>query len=99
MLDKLQKWVCRAVGPTFAASLEPLSSCQNVASVSLFYRYYFGRCSSELTKLVVPVHYSCGSKVLIGCTIFLGSFLDVIRMSSLLVRLGSGLLCLQNAFL
>ena len=30
---------------------------QNVASLSLFYRYYFGRCSSELAELV-PLPYS-----------------------------------------
>ena len=31
----------------------------NVASLSLFYRYYFGRCSSELAQLV-PLPYSRG---------------------------------------
>ena len=36
------------VGPLLAASLEPLAHCRNVASLSLFYRYYFGRFSSEL---------------------------------------------------
>ena len=25
LLDKLQKWICRAVGPSLAASLEPLA--------------------------------------------------------------------------
>ena len=52
MLDKLQKRICRTVGPSLAASLEPLAHHQNVASLSLFYRYYFGRCSSELAQLV-----------------------------------------------
>ena len=52
LLDKLQKRICRIVGPSLAASLEPLAHCQNVASLSLFYRYYFGRCSSELVQLV-----------------------------------------------
>ena len=33
-------------------SLEPLAHSRNVASLSLFYRYYFSRCSSELTQLV-----------------------------------------------
>ena len=59
LLDKLQKRTCRTVGPSLAASLEPLAHCQNVASLSLFYRYYFGRCSSELAKLV-PLPYSQG---------------------------------------
>ena len=52
LLDKLQKRICRTVGPSLAASLEPLAHRRNVASLSLFYRYYFGRCSSELTQLV-----------------------------------------------
>ena len=56
LLDKLQKRICRIVGPSLAASLEPLIHCQIVASLSLFYRYYFGRCSSELVQLVpIPV--------------------------------------------
>ena len=57
LLDKLQKWICRIVGPSLAASLEPLAHCQNVASLSLFYRYYFGRCSLELAELV-PLPFS-----------------------------------------
>ena len=47
------------VGTSIAASLEPLAYCQNVASLSLFYRYYFGRCSSELAQLV-PLPFSRG---------------------------------------
>ena len=50
LLDKLQKWICRAAGPSLAASLEPLAHRRNVASLSLFYRYCFGRCSSELAQ-------------------------------------------------
>ena len=57
MLDKLQKWIWRTVDPSLAASLETLAHCQNVARLSLFYRYYFGRCSSELAQLV-PLPYS-----------------------------------------
>ena len=38
LLDKLQKWICRVVGPSLAASLEPLAHCRSVASLSLFYR-------------------------------------------------------------
>ena len=52
LLYKLQKLICRTVGPSLAASLKPLAHCQNVASLSLFYRYYFRRCSSELAQLV-----------------------------------------------
>ena len=52
LLDKLLKRICRTVCPSLAASLEPLAHRRNVASLSLFYRYYFGRCSSELSQLV-----------------------------------------------
>ena len=52
LLDKLQKLICRAVGTSLAASLKPLVHCRNVASLSLFYRYYFVRCSSELAQLI-----------------------------------------------
>ena len=41
LLDKLQKRIYRTVGPSLAHR-------RNVTSLSLFYRYYFGRCSSEL---------------------------------------------------
>ena len=65
LLDKLQKQICGTVGPSLAASLEPLAHRRNVASLSLFYRYYFGRWSSELAQLVpLPIsrgrstHYS-----------------------------------------
>ena len=35
LLDKLQKRICRIVGPSLAASLEPLAHRRNVASLSL----------------------------------------------------------------
>ena len=59
MLDKLQKRICRAIGPSLAASLEPLAHRQNIAGSILFCRHYFGRCSSELAQLV-PLPYSRG---------------------------------------
>ena len=42
LLDKLQKRICRTVGPSLAVSLEPLAHCRNVGSLSFFYKYYFG---------------------------------------------------------
>ena len=57
LLDKLQKRICRTVGLSLAASLEPSAHRRNVASLSLFSRYCFG--SSELAKLV-PLPYSRG---------------------------------------
>ena len=59
LLDKLQKQICRTVGPSLGAFLEPLAHRRNVASLSLFYMYYFGRCSSELAQLV-PLPFSRG---------------------------------------
>ena len=59
LLDKLQKRIWRTVRPSLAASLEHLAHRWNVASLSLLYRYYFGRCSSELAQLV-SLHFSRG---------------------------------------
>ena len=59
LLDKLQNRICRIVGHSLAASLEPLVHRRNVVSLSLFYRYYFGRCSLELAQLV-PLLFSRG---------------------------------------
>ena len=99
LLDELQKRICRTVGPSFATSLEPLAHCRNVASLSLFYRYYFGRCSPELAQLF---HFLILEGdllvILIDCMIFLSPFLDVTRMSmstvSFLAQLDAGILCL-----
>ena len=99
LLDKLQKRICRTPGPSLAASLEPLAHPRNVASLSLFYRYYFCRCSSELAELV-PLPYSRGRCTYYSDSLhtFLSPFLDVTRMSmstvSFLAQLDSGILCL-----
>ena len=65
LLDKLQNQICRTVGPSLAASLEPLTNHQNVASLRLSSRYYFSRSLSELAQLVAlpysrerSTHYS-----------------------------------------
>ena len=104
LLDKLQKWICRIVGPSLAASLEPLVHCRNVASLSLSivitlvdvlqnWLNWFHFLFLEGSLLVI----------LIDCMIFLSPFLDVTRMSmstvSFLAQLNSGILCLWNAFL
>ena len=59
LLDNLQRRICRAVGPSLPASFEPLARRRNMACLILFCRYYFGRCSSELTQLV-PLPFSQG---------------------------------------
>ena len=52
LLDKLQKWICKTIEPSLVVSLKSLAHRRNVFRLSLFYRYYFGRCSSKLTQLV-----------------------------------------------
>ena len=99
LLDMLQKRIYRTVGLSLAASLEPLAHRRNVASLSLFYRYYFGRCSSELAHWFLFLILEGDLLViLIDCMIFLSPFLDVTRMSmstvSFLAQLDSGILCL-----
>ena len=47
------------LSPSLAASLKALTHHRNVVSLSLFYRYYCGRCSFELVQLV-PLPYSQG---------------------------------------
>ena len=98
LLDKLQKWICRIVGPSLAPSLEPLTHRGNVTSLSLFYRYYFGRCSSELAEMVLLILEGDLLVILIDCMIFLSPFVDVTRMYmsivSSLAQLVSGILYL-----
>ena len=99
LLGKLQKQICRIVGPSLAASLEPLAHRRHVASLSLFYRYYFGRCSSELAQLVpLPFSRETSTRYPVDCMIFLSTFLDLTRMSmstaSFLAQLNSEILCL-----
>ena len=99
LLDKLQKQICRTVGPSLATSFEPLAHRPNVASLGLFCSYYFDRCLSELTQLV-PLFFSGGrsTRHLVDCMIFLIPFLDVTSMSmsgvSLQKQLDSGIICL-----
>ena len=99
LLDKLQKQICKTVGPSLAASLEPLAHCRNVASLSRFYRYYFGRCSSELAQLV-PIPYSRGrstrySDRLNDFSVTIPRcYKDAMSTVSFLAQLDPGILCL-----
>ena len=77
-LDKLQKWICRTIGFSFATSLKPFDHRRNVASLSFFYSYNFGRCSSELANWF---HFLFLKGGLFYCMIFLSPFLDVTSMS------------------
>ena len=53
IVRQAKKRICRTVDSSLAASLEPLAHRRNVAMLSFFYRYYFGRCSSELAQMVL----------------------------------------------
>ena len=79
LLDQLQKRICRTVGPSLATFFEPLAHRRNVASLSVFYRYYFGRSSSELAQQVPLTLMLEGGLlvILIDCMIFLSPFLVV----------------------
>ena len=89
------KAYCKTVGPSLSVSLEPLAHSRNAASLSLFYRYYFGRYSSELDGLV-PLPYSRGSSTRYSDRLHDFSVNDVTRMFmltvSFLAHLDSGIL-------
>ena len=81
LLDKLKKLTCRIVRPSRAACLEPLAHHRNVVSLSLFYRYYFGRCSSGLLNCFHFLIFEGGVLIiLIDCMTFLSPFLNVTMM-------------------
>ena len=81
VLHKFQKRIFKTIGPSFSASRELLALRQNVARLSLFYRYYFGKCSSKLAQLVpLPIFMGSLLVILIDYMIFLSPFLDVTKM-------------------
>ena len=52
-LEKLQKRICRTLGPSLTATVEPLTHRRNVACLTLLYSHNFHRPSSELVQLVL----------------------------------------------
>ena len=98
LLDKLQKRICRIVGLSLAASLEPLAHRRNVASLSLFYSIILVDVLQNWLNWFHFLFLEGGLLVILkDCMIFLSPFLDVTRMSmstvSLLAQLNSGILC------
>ena len=93
LLDKLQKRICRSVGRSLAASIEPLAHRRNVASLSHFYRYLVDVLQNWLNRF----HFLFLEGGLLVMT-FLSPFLDVARMFmstvSFLAQLDPGILCL-----
>ena len=55
LLDRVESKALRLINsPTLTSKLLPLSSRRQVASLSLFYRYYHKHCSSELANIIPP---------------------------------------------
>ena len=82
LLDKLQKWICRTIGPSLAASLESLVLRRNATSLILISRYYFYRYSPVLTKLVpLPHIVACPLVIMTDNMALFSLFPDIIRMS------------------
>ena len=76
------KTIFRTVGLLLGTSLESLARRQILASLSLFCRYYCGRCSSNwLNWFHILILVGGLFVILIGCMIFLSPFLDVTRMT------------------
>ena len=59
--DGVQKWVVSLVGSGLSAGLQALSPRRDVTSLRLFYKYYYGKFSSELADLVPPKHVTVRS--------------------------------------
>ena len=54
LLDRVQKPVVSLVSSGLSSDLQALSHRRDVASLSVFYKKYYGICSSELADLVPP---------------------------------------------
>src|SRR3978361_2310049 len=55
MLDSVQRRAIRLIGnPALTCSLQSLEHRRTVADLSLFYRYYHGRCSAQLAAVIPP---------------------------------------------
>ena len=54
--DRVESKAIRLIGdPSLTSALDPLSLRRKVASLSLFYRYYFGHCSELATCIPLPM--------------------------------------------
>ena len=54
-LDRIQHRIHGLVGTELFSSLDSLGHRRNVASLSLIYRYFHGKCADELHSLVPPI--------------------------------------------
>ena len=51
LLDQIQRRITNIVGPDLSSNFQSLSHRRNVASLSLFYKYFHGSCPDELKSL------------------------------------------------
>ena len=80
LAKKLQKGICSTVGPSLAASLEPLAHCRNEASFSIGITLL--NVHQKWLNWFHFLYLKGGLLViLIDCIIFLSPLLDVTRMS------------------
>lgn len=99
LLDRIEKRLINSVVPGLCVNLHPLPHRRNFASLSIFYKYFYGQCFADL-------HHSSLSFVTLDfppiCIIWLFSFLLVIRifthLAFYLVLLGTGTLFHVVAF-
>ena len=55
LLDRFESKAISLIGdPSLTLTLDPQSLRRKAASLSLFYRYYFGHCSDELAACIPP---------------------------------------------
>ena len=55
LLDRVESKAIHLISdPSLTSTLDPLSLRRKVASLSLFYRYYFDHCSDELAACIPP---------------------------------------------
>ena len=55
LLDRIQHRICVIIGEELSSKLDSLEHRRNVASLSLFYKYFHGHCSRDLSDLVPSV--------------------------------------------
>ena len=77
-------------------SLEPLVHRRNIASLSLFYRYYFGTSSPELAQLVLPPVSQGYSDGLHDFSVTIPRCYNDVLIVSLFAQLESGIICLKS---
>ena len=62
--DRVESKAIRLIGGhSLTSTLDPLSLRRKVASLSLFYRFYFGHCSDELAPCIPhPMAWPCSTR-------------------------------------